>query len=92
MPWFRAGDGPRLACRDEGDGLPVLALAGLTRDGRDFDYLVRHLPRDIRLIRLDSRGRGGSDWTGPATYTVAQEGQEALALPDHPGLARAANP
>lgn len=72
-----------LAYRDEGAGVPLLALAGLTRDGRDFDYLARNLPSETRLIRLDSRGRGGSDWTGPQTYTVAQEAKDAIALLDH---------
>lgn len=90
MERFRAEDGAMLAYRDEGAGLPLLALAGLSRDGRDFDYLARHLPADVRLIRLDSRGRGGSDRTGPATYTVPQEAKDALALLDHLGLARAA--
>ncbi len=85
---FKAGDGARLAFQDQGNGLPVLALAGLTRDSRDFDYLARHLT-GVRLIRLDSRGRGGSDWTGAATYTVSQEAQDALALLDHLGLAQA---
>ncbi|SFA58039.1 Pimeloyl-ACP methyl ester carboxylesterase [Paracoccus halophilus] len=86
---FPAEDGAQLAYGDEGQGLPLLALAGLTRDGRDFAYLARHL-RDVRLIRLDSRGRGGSEWTGAATYTVGQEARDALALMDHLGLARAA--
>lgn len=90
MQRFLAEDGARLAFRDEGQGLPLLALAGLTRDGRDFDYLARHLPGGIRLIRLDSRGRGGSDWTGPDTYTVAQEAKDALSLLDHLALANAA--
>ena len=90
MQTFRAVDGTPLAYRDEGLGLPVLALAGLTRDGRDFDYLARHLPNGIRLIRLDSRGRGGSGWADPASYTVAQEAQDALRLLDHLGLERAA--
>lgn len=90
MQRFRAEDGAMLAYRDDGDGLPLLALAGLTRDSRDFDYLARHLPRDVRLIRLDSRGRGESDWTGPDTYTVGQEAKDALALLDHLGIARAA--
>lgn len=90
MEFFRAEDGARLAYRDEGQGLPLLALAGLTRDGRDFDYLARHLPEDVRLIRLDSRGRGGSDWTGAESYTVAQEAKDAIALLDHLGLDRAA--
>ncbi len=89
MDHFTAEDGARLAFRDEGAGLPVLALAGLTRDGRDFDYMARHLPA-VRLIRLDSRGRGGSDWTGAASYNVGQEVRDALALLDHLGVARAA--
>lgn len=88
MRSFSVKDGARLAYRDEGDGLPLLALAGLTRDGRDFDYLARHLT-GVRLIRLDSRGRGRSDWTGAATYTVAQEAEDAVALLDHLDLARA---
>lgn len=86
---FEARDGTRLAYRDEGEGPAVLALAGMTRDGRDFDYLVPHLA-GVRLIRLDSRGRGGSQWTGPATYTVPQEAQDAVALLDHLGLETAA--
>ena len=86
---FRAGDGASLAYRDQGEGKPVLALAGLTRDGRDFDYLAPYL-EGVRLIRLDSRGRGGSEWTGAATYTVAQEAGDVLALLDHLELPAAA--
>jgi pimeloyl-ACP methyl ester carboxylesterase len=86
---FRAPDGARLAFRDQGRGLPLLCLPGLTRTMADFDYLIPHLP-PLRLIRMDYRGRGASDWTGPATYTVDQEGKDALALLDHLGVARAA--
>lgn len=90
MRRFRADDGTMLAYRDAGRGLPLLALAGLTRDGRDFDYLARHLPDDVRLIRLDSRGRGESDWSAPETYSVAQEAKDALDLLDQLGIDRAA--
>ena len=90
MQKFRASDGAMLAFSDGGHGLPMLALAGLTRDGRDFDYLARHIPDDVRLIRLDSRGRGESDWTDPETYTVAQEAKDALSLMDHLGLEKVA--
>lgn len=89
MRYFNAADGAKLAYRDEGQGPAVLALAGLTRDGRDFDYVAPHL-QGIRLIRLDSRGRGGSEWSGAASYTVAREAADALALLDHLGLASAA--
>ena len=92
MERFRTEDGIGLAYRDGDDrsGLPLLALAGLTRDRRDFDYLARRLPAGIRLIRLDSRGRGASDWAPPETYNVAQEARDAVALLDHLGIERAA--
>lgn len=89
VDFFAGPDGAKLAYRDEGEGLPLLCLAGLTRTMADFDYLRPHLP-PLRLIRMDYRGRGGSDWTGAASYTVLQEAQDALALLDHLGVARAA--
>lgn len=86
-------DGTRIAYRDENigeeeGGLPVLALSGLTRTMGDFDYMLPHLPAGIRLIRMDYRGRGASDWTGAATYTVPQEAKDALALMDFLGIQR----
>lgn len=90
MDRFTTEDGIALAYQVQGRGLPILALAGLTRDARDFDYLARHLPGEVCLIRLDSRGRGGSDWAAPETYSVAQEAKDALALLDHLGIDKAA--
>lgn len=87
--FYDAADGARLAYRDEGAGLPVLALSGLTRTGLDFDYLAPHLS-GIRLIRPDYRGRGQSEWTGAPSYTVPQEAQDALRLLDHLGIEKAA--
>lgn len=87
---FPARDGANLAYRDEGAGLPLLCLPGLTRTMADFDYVIPHLPAGIRLIRMDYRGRGDSAWTGAATYTVPQEAQDALALLDHLGVEKAA--
>lgn len=89
MPHFTAADGARLFFTDDGSGIPLLCLAGLTRTSGDFDYLAPHLP-SCRLIRMDYRGRGQSDFTGPATYTVPQEARDALALLDHLGVAQAA--
>ncbi len=89
MPTYRSADGLDLHYADEGAGKAVLALGGLTRNGRDFDYVAPHL-QGVRLIRPDYRGRGLSAWADPATYTVLQEAQDVLALMDHLGLDRAA--
>jgi pimeloyl-ACP methyl ester carboxylesterase len=83
--FFTATDGAQLAYSDQGTGLPLLCLAGLTRTMADFDYLAPHLP-SCRMIRMDYRGRGASDWTGADTYTVPQEAADALALMDHLGV------
>ncbi|MBB5722331.1 pimeloyl-ACP methyl ester carboxylesterase [Loktanella ponticola] len=92
MPEFHTKDGTRLYYTDEGNGIPILCLAGLTRNGRDFDHVAPHLPTmmPVRLIRLDYRGRGQSDWADPSTYTVPHEAQDVLELLDHLGLEKAA--
>jgi pimeloyl-ACP methyl ester carboxylesterase len=87
--YFIAADGARIAYRDEGAGLAVLCLAGLTRNGSDFDLLAPHLP-PCRMIRMDYRGRGDSDWTGAQSYTVPTEACDALGLLAHLGVARTA--
>jgi pimeloyl-ACP methyl ester carboxylesterase len=87
--FFTASDGARLAFADEGEGLPVLCLSGLTRTMGDFGYLLPHLP-PARVIRMDYRGRGESAWTGAESYTVPQEARDALELLDHLGVEAAA--
>lgn len=89
LQYFTATDGARLAYRDHGQGPALIALAGLTRNSHDFDYLMHHLPEDIRVIRPDYRGRGESAWTGAASYTVVQEAADVIALMDHLGLEKA---
>jgi len=88
MPYFQSTDGLNLHYLDEGDGTPVIALAGLTRNSADFDHVAPHLP--VRLIRPDYRGRGQSDWADHSTYTILQEAGDVLTLMDHLGLEKAA--
>ncbi|MHC0053447.1 alpha/beta fold hydrolase [Actibacterium sp. D379-3] len=86
MQYFTADDGAKIAYRDDGgDGIALLCLSGLTRNAGDFDYLAPHLP-GVRMVRMDYRGRGQSDWTGPATYTVGREALDAVGLLNHLGL------
>ncbi|GJL84041.1 MAG: alpha/beta hydrolase [marine bacterium B5-7] len=40
----------------------IFCLHGLTRNGRDFDYLARRLASRFRVICPDAVGRGLSDW------------------------------
>lgn len=89
MPRLSSFDGTGLHYEEAGEGMPVLALPGLTRNGGDFDHVAPHLA-DVRLIRLDARGRGRSDRADPETYNVLAEARDALALMDRLGLARAA--
>jgi len=92
MADFTTKDGTRLHYTDEGTGIPILCLAGLTRNSADFDHVAPHLPTmmPVRLIRMDYRGRGQSDWADHETYTIPQEAEDALALLDHLGLDKAA--
>ncbi|WP_298802501.1 alpha/beta hydrolase [uncultured Lentibacter sp.] len=89
MPRFKASDGTSLYYEDEGEGLPLLCLPGLTRTMRDFDFVAPHLSH-MRLIRLDYRGRGLSDWADPSTYTPLSESRDVVELMDHLALPKAA--
>jgi pimeloyl-ACP methyl ester carboxylesterase len=54
----------------------LVCVHGLTRCGRDFDFLARALARDYRVVCPDVVGRGRSDWLpvaddyGLAIYTA----------------------
>lgn len=81
-------DGVTIRARDYGprDGvhLPLLCLPGLTRNARDFEPVAAHFAsRGMRVIAVDSRGRGASDWDpNPANYNVFRELEDVLGLLD----------
>lgn len=100
--YFSARDGLRLygrhypaAFHDGTERRPVLCLAGLTRNGRDFHVIAEALsqhgeaPRDV--YTLDSRGRGLSendpDWRN---YTVPLETMDVLDFMTVTGIGGAA--
>lgn len=86
MDFVRAADGVRLAYDDQGTGVPVLCLPGLTRNMEDFEPVLEHYRDRARIIRMDFRGRGASDYADFTTYTPMQEAQDVVALLDHLGL------
>ena len=84
---FTTADGLKLTYDVHGAGMPFLCLAGLTRNMDDFDPVVANFSDRAQIIRLDSRGRGASDFDpNPQNYTIPQEASDALALLDHLGL------
>lgn len=86
MPEFITSDGLTLYYELEGDGAPVLCLAGLTRNVRDFDFLAPHLA-GWQMIALDCRGRGNSDFDPTyANYNVMRESQDVVELLNYLGI------
>ncbi len=86
---FTTSDRLDLAYEDEGQGVPVLCLPGLTRNARDFDDLAEVLD-GVRLIRLTYRGRGESDFDPDfINYNVPREMRDAIELLDFLGIDKA---
>ena len=92
MTWqdvfISAPDGLRLHARDyrarTDERLPLICLPGLTRNAADFEDIGPALSQGSeprRVIAIDYRGRGLSDWDpDPSNYTMATESADILAM------------
>ena len=87
--FFTAQDGLRLHVREFGrrgsDHLPVVCLPGLTRTAEDFNTLGSALAcdreRPRRVVALDSRGRGKSEYDrNPDNYSLPVELADLMAM------------
>jgi pimeloyl-ACP methyl ester carboxylesterase len=94
-----AADGLRLYARDygadSGKHLPVVCLPGLARTSEDFHDLALALSTDAsrprRVLALDYRGRGRSDWDPDwRHYDVGVELNDTLQVLAVAGIDRAA--
>ena len=84
--YFTVRDGLRLHYRDyPGDSAkpPILCLPGLTRNSRDFaEFAERYSPR-FRVLAMDFRGRGMSDYDPvPARYVPPTYAYDVIELLD----------
>lgn len=95
---YAGADGLTLFARDYGDKLspwlPVVCLAGLTRNSRDFHELAVHLASDRqrprRVVAFDYRGRGRSQWDPDANnYNPTAEMTDAVDGMARLGISRA---
>jgi pimeloyl-ACP methyl ester carboxylesterase len=91
--YFTVRDGLVLHYRDypgSDERPPLLCLHGLTRNARDFaDFAERYSPR-FRVIALDFRGRGLSDYDPvPARYVPLTYAYDVIELLDEFKLAQA---
>jgi pimeloyl-ACP methyl ester carboxylesterase len=80
-----SADGLQLYYRDYdgagAGGLPVLCLAGLTRNTRDFEDVAAHMAATRRVIAMDTRGRGRSAYDPKwENYSIPMEVGDVLAV------------
>ena len=68
-----------------GDGPPMLMLHGDMRTSRSWDAVARRLKDDYRVVALDARGHGDSDWT-PRGYRFSERVDDLAAFCDALGL------
>ncbi|HZH09967.1 MAG TPA: alpha/beta hydrolase [Microvirga sp.] len=96
--YVTASDGLRLYARDYGPGtdgaLPVVCLPGLARNSEDFRELAEALSTDAsrprRVLCLDYRGRGRSEWTADwRQYDLGTELNDLLQVLRAAGIEKA---
>ncbi|CAN5490685.1 alpha/beta hydrolase [soil metagenome] len=83
---WTSADGLKLQYRDYAGGEgrpPILCLAGLTRNARDFEPVAARLAGDWRVIAVDLRGRGRSEYAkDPMSYVPPVYASDVLQLID----------
>jgi pimeloyl-ACP methyl ester carboxylesterase len=89
---WTSADGLTLRYRDyagRADRPPLLCIPGLTRNCRDFEPVAEAYAGDWRVICIDLRGRGQSDYArDPASYMPLQYVADVVALFEQAGLER----
>ena len=91
--YFAVRDGLRLHYRDysgSAEKPPLLCLHGLTRNARDWaDFAERYSPAH-RVLALDFRGRGASDYDPvPTRYTPLTYAADVIEMLDQLGIPQA---
>jgi pimeloyl-ACP methyl ester carboxylesterase len=84
---FRAQGGPNIHVLDwGGHGPPAVLLHGGSLTARTWDYVAIALRADFRLVALDMRGHGASDWA--SDYSIESCATDLIAVVDGLGIER----
>lgn len=70
------------------DGQPLVLLHGIARHARTFEPLAPHFAATRRVVAVDMRGHGESDWDPRGEYLVEDYCKDIEALTVELGLAR----
>ncbi len=91
--FWNSADGLRLHYRDYAgphDRPPLLCIPGLTRNAADFEPFADHVAGQWRVIAVDLRGRGLSEYESkPERYVPAVYAADLMKLLDQLGIADA---
>ncbi|WP_229665391.1 alpha/beta fold hydrolase [Croceicoccus mobilis] len=95
--WWESADGLKLHFRDyragpdaAPDALPAICIPGLTRNARDFEKLAEAMQPMRRVICIELRGRGESEYAREAaSYNPLQYVEDLDRFFDETGIPRA---
>jgi pimeloyl-ACP methyl ester carboxylesterase len=89
MPFVTVPDGTRLYYETLGEGEPLLLVNGQGQDHTSWNGIRDDFADRHRVIVYDHRGTGQSDKPSTPPYSMRGFAQDAVALLDHLGIARA---
>ena len=89
MPFTTSRDGTRLYYECQGQGPALLLLAGQSCDHREWERVAVDFSAHFQVIGWDYRGTGQSDKPEEPSYSTRGFAQDAVAVLDACGLARA---
>jgi pimeloyl-ACP methyl ester carboxylesterase len=67
---------------------PLLCLHGITQTAHSWDEVAAELSSEYRVLCLDQRGHGDSDWAPDGDYTRQSQAADIEAITDVLGLSR----
>ena len=90
--FWSSADGLKLHYREyagRDDRPPIICIAGLTRNARDFEPVARHFAGEWRVLCVELRGRGDSEYSKDwETYTPLTYAEDLRGLLEQAGIER----